>query len=91
MADTFSIRLPEDLRNEVDRLAEASRRSRAYIIKEAVEAYVAGQRAYEKAVDEALIEANKGVFVSGERVLAWLDELRINSNAPAPEPDVFKK
>jgi predicted transcriptional regulator len=89
MADTFSIRLPDELREEVDKIAASSKRSRAFIIKEAVEAYVDERRTYQAAIDEAIIEADKGVFISGEKVFAWLDELRTNPDAPAPEPDIF--
>ncbi len=90
MPDTFSVRLPDDLRAEIDRIAESTKRSRAFIIKEAVEAYVEEQRDYDAAVAEALVEADKGVFVSGEKVLVWLEELKTNPNAPEPEPDVFR-
>ena len=89
MADTFSVRLPDDLRAEVDKMAEATKRSRAFIIKEAVEAYVDEHRAYLAAIDEAIIEADKGVFISGEKVLAWLEQPDLD--APAPKPDIFRK
>ena len=89
MPDTFSVRLPEDLRQEVDRLAENQQRSRAFIIKEAVEAYVAEQHAYERAVAEGLSEADKGVFISGEKALAWLEQP--DSVAPVPTADIFRK
>lgn len=91
MADTFSVRLPDDLKAEVEKIAEATNRSRAYIVKEAVEAYVADHRAYLAALDEAISEADKGVFVSGNAALAWLEELKTNPQTPAPTPDVFKK
>lgn len=91
MADTFSVRLPDDLRAEVDRLAESQKRSRAFIIKEAVEAYVADQQAYRQAVEEALAEADRGVFISGEKVFVWLEQLRDDPTTAVPEPDVFKK
>lgn len=89
MADTFSVRLPEDLRAEVDRIAESTQRSRAFIIKAAVEAYVDEHHALLAAIDEAVVEADKGVFISGEKIFAWLDELRTNPNATGPEPDIF--
>ena len=89
MADTFSVRLPDDLKAEVEKIAAATRRSRAFIVKEAVAAYVDEQRAFMTAIDEAIIEADKGVFISGDKVFAWLEELRTNPDAPGPEPDIF--
>jgi len=91
MADTFSVRLPDDLRAEVDRLAESQKRSRAFIIKEAVEAYVADQQAYDDAIKEGLTEADKGTFISADKAFAWLDQLGVDSATPVPAPDVFKK
>ena len=48
-------------------------------------------RAYMKAIDAAIIEADKGVFISGKAVRQWMRDLRNNPDAPMSEPDVFKK
>jgi predicted transcriptional regulator len=37
---TFSIRLPQDIRFQVDHLAKVTKRSRSFIIKEAVQNYM---------------------------------------------------
>lgn len=91
IAETFSIRLPEELKNEVEALAKLSRRSRSFIIKEAVALYVEDQREYLKAIDEAMAEADKGVFVSGERAFEWLDSLARGVKAPLPDPDILSR
>jgi predicted transcriptional regulator len=88
---TFSVRLPDDLRREVDEFAKASKRSRSVVVKEAVAAYMAEQRAYVAAIDEALAEANEGVFISGEKVMEWLASWGTENELPAPEPDIFLK
>ncbi|ESQ75509.1 hypothetical protein [Asticcacaulis sp. AC402] len=54
------------------------------------DAYVEQRRAPTSALDEAILEGDKGFFVSGEKVFAWLEDLRTDSNAPAPEADVVK-
>lgn len=84
-----SVRLPDDLRREVDELAKASRRSRSFIVKEAVAAYVDEQRAYVEAIEEAVKEADKGVFISGEAVDRWLASWGTDNVLPVPEPDIF--
>lgn len=92
MSDTtFSVRLPDELRQEVDELAKATKRSRSFIVKEAVETYMADQRAYLAAIDEALAEADKGVFISGEAVERWLMSWGTENELPPPEPDIFLK
>ena len=88
-ADTFSVRLPDALKKEVARLAADTRRSRAFIVKEAVAAYVEDQRAYLAAIDEALSEADQGVFVSGDAMKKWFKTWGSANPLPAPEPDIF--
>lgn len=92
MPDTsslVSVRLPDDLRREVDDFARLSKRSRSFVVKEAVAAYMEDQRAYRAAIEEALAEADKGVFVSGEAVDRWLTSWGTDSELPPPEPDIF--
>jgi predicted transcriptional regulator len=75
MADssgTFSVRLPDSLRREVDDFAKATK-----------------QKAYLAAIDEALAEADKGVFISGEAVSKWLASWGTPDELPPPEPDIF--
>jgi predicted transcriptional regulator len=88
-ATTFSVRLPADLRKAVDDYARATGRSRAFVIKEAVSGFMEEQEAYLTAIDEALIEAEKGVFVSGEAVFEWLESWGTDKVKPMPEPDIF--
>lgn len=87
--DTFSVRLPEELKSEVDRFAALTKRSRSFVIKEAVASYMEEQRAYLEALDEAIAEADKGIFVSGEAVDAWLRSWGTDNVLPTPEPDIF--
>lgn len=69
---TFSVRLPDDLRREVDEFAKATKRSRSFIVKEAVAAYMEERRAYIEAIEAGAREADKGVFISGEAIDRWL-------------------
>ena len=84
-----SIRLPDDLRQEVDEFARLSKRSRSFVVKEAVAAYMEEQRAYMAAIDEAIVEADKGIFISGEKISAWLNSWGTDNELPPPEPDIF--
>jgi predicted transcriptional regulator len=86
---TFSVRIPDDLRQEVDALAKANRRSRSFLVKEALQAYVDEQKAYREAIEEAIKEADEGVFVSGEAVDRWLASWGTDKVLPMPEPDIF--
>ena len=86
---TFSVRLSPETKQELDDYARATRRSSAFIVKEAVEAHLAERRAYLAAIDEAIKEADEGVFVSGEAVMRWLQSWGTGNELPPPEPDTF--
>jgi predicted transcriptional regulator len=86
---TFSVRLSPETRRELEEYAKATQRSSAFIVKEAVESRLAERRAYLEALEEAVAEANKGVFVSGEAVDRWLASWGTDSVLPMPEPDIF--
>jgi predicted transcriptional regulator len=89
--ETFSVRLPPETKRELEEYARATKRSSAFIVKEAIEAHLAERRAYLAAIDEALKEAEEGVFVSGERVIKWLKSWGTEHELPPPEPDIFLK
>jgi predicted DNA-binding protein len=39
-AETFSVRLPNDVKHQVDELARLTKRSRSFIVKEALDSYM---------------------------------------------------
>ncbi len=41
------------------------------------------------AIRKAIVEADKGVFVSQEKIDAWVSSWGTNSELPPPEPDIF--
>ena len=84
-----SVRLPDELRQQVDDLARLTKRSRSFVVKQAVASYVEERRRYLEAIDEAVREADEGVFVSGSAVEAWLNSWGKAEPLPAPEPDIF--
>jgi chitodextrinase len=52
---------------------------------------ITDDEAYLAAIDEALAEADKGVFVSGEAVIDWLESWGTDNVKPSPEPDIFPR
>ena len=88
-SSTFSVRLPDDLRRAVDDYARSTKRSRAFVIKEAVSGFMEEQSAYHAAIDEALAEEDTAGFVSGEAVIEWLESWGTDNVKPSPEPDIF--
>ena len=89
---TFSVRLPPETKQELEEYARATKRSSAFIAKEAIEAHLAERRAYLAAIDEAIKEADEtGEFVSWEVTKRWMDSWGTNNELPPPEPDIFLK
>lgn len=89
---TFSIRLPPETKRELEEYARASKRSSAFIAKEAIEAHLAERRAYLAAIDEAVSEADEtGKFVSWDATKRWMDSWGTDDELLPPEPDIFLK
>lgn len=84
---TTSVRLPDDLAEQLTELAEKLNRSKSWLISEAVKDFVA--RANEDArrwqeTLEALDAVKGGQFVDGEEVDAWLARWGSDDELPTP-------
>jgi predicted transcriptional regulator len=88
-AETFSVRLPDEVRKQIDQIARLSKRSRSYVINEAVESYVNNRAAYIRELDEAVASADQQAGYSGEAIFKWLDSWGTEHELPSPKPDVF--
>lgn len=86
--ETFSVRLPEGVKHQVDEIARVTKRSRSFIIKEAVAAYLRDRAAYERELDDAVRSAQSGVGHSAEQVFGWMDSWAAGEKRPLPSPDV---
>jgi RHH-type transcriptional regulator, rel operon repressor / antitoxin RelB len=71
---TMTVRLDADTIAQLDELAHATDRSKAWLAAEAVKTYVALNQWQTKAIREAVTRANRrdARFVSHEEVEAWL-------------------
>ena len=88
----ISARIPEKLGDDLQALAEATRRSKAFLVTEALEDYVRRQAWLVKRIDEAVKAADEsGEYISNEKMMAWLRSWGTPNELPPPEPDIFKK
>jgi predicted transcriptional regulator len=88
----ISARIPEKLGNEIEALAESTRRSKAFVITEALEDYVKRRAWQMKRIDDAVREADKsGEYISHEKMEAWMLSLGSPNELPPPQPDIHKK
>lgn len=90
----ISARIPEKLGEELEALAATTRRSKAYLVTEALEDYIDRKARLYREIDEAVKEADeRGEYVSDKDMQAWLASWGTGNELPPPrlrerdEPD----
>ena len=91
MAHPVSVRLEEKTFENLDRLAKKTKRSRSFIIKEAVEAYLGDRVKYFEELEEAVTDAKSGYGHSSQQIHDWMKSWGSESELASPEPDVSPK
>jgi RHH-type transcriptional regulator, rel operon repressor / antitoxin RelB len=87
-SSTLSVRVPEELREQLDYLSQSTKRSRAYLAAEALSDYVRRNAWRAKELSEAIEAADEGEFISHEAMLNWVAFLGSKGHRAAPKPDV---
>jgi predicted transcriptional regulator len=72
----FSVRTKDDTLEAIDTLAEAQNRSRNFIVNEAIDRYLAEERAWIAKVEVGLAAAEAGDFASEEDVAKAFDHMQ---------------
>jgi predicted transcriptional regulator len=85
---TTSLKLDDDTKDRVQRLAEAKQRSTHWILREAVEQYVLREERREQLRQEALAAwedyRTTGLHATAEEADAWLAKLEAGEDADPP-------
>lgn len=76
--------IPLPLAEKVDLMAERLERSRGWIMKQALSAWVDQEEERERLTREALADVDSGHVVDHQAVQAWADSLNANEQLPAP-------
>lgn len=89
MTTTTSVKLDDDLKNRVQQLADARRRSPHWIMREAIREYVDREDARESFKQEAMAAwaayQETGKHLTGKQVQAWLRTWGTNGERAAPK------
>ena len=88
---TFSVRLPDALRADVEALCKALNRSRGYVAEKALSEYVRWNAWKSREIKIALKQAEKGEFISHDEMTKWAKSLGTDYELPTPVVDVFLK
>ena len=88
MVQPVSVRLEEKNKLNVDRFAKMVKRSRSFIINEAVEVYLKDRIGYLDELNEAVTDARSGYGHSSEQIHTWMKSWGGEDELPAPVPDI---
>lgn len=89
MSTVLSVRVSDELAQNLDYLVKATDRSRAYLTNEALQEYITRNAWQVGEIHKALEEAKKGEFISHEAVGEWVKSMETAHELPMPEPDLF--
>ena len=87
-AETFSVRLPEETRRQVDDIARQLRRSRSFVVKEAVDSYVRDRARYLAELDAAIASVETKGGHSADSIFRWMRSWGTDQELPSPDPDI---
>lgn len=79
MSTTMTIRLEEEVKDRLDRLAGSTNRSRSYLAAEAIRAFVETNEWQVAEIRAALMEADAGDFASDKVVAVLAKKWQVNA------------
>lgn len=87
----FTMRLDEELKSSLEAEAKLEDRSASYLATRAIKKMLEVKAAKRRLIEAAIVEADKGEFISEERMNDWVNSWDTDNELPEPEPDVFLK
>lgn len=79
MSTTISVRIEDEVKSRLDRLAESTRRSKSFLVAEAIRQFVENNEWQVAELQAALREADAGDFASDEDVVALAKKWTVNA------------
>lgn len=87
----FTLRIDPEVKAGLEEAAKANDRTASYVAAKAIEAYLKAREEKRRILEEAVKEADKGVFISEEKMDAWMMSWGTDNPLPPPTPDIFLK
>lgn len=79
MSTTMTIRLDDELKQRLDKLADATHRSKSFLATEAIRDFVELNEWQVQEITAALVEADKGEFATEEQVAGVFKKWGVNA------------
>jgi predicted transcriptional regulator len=76
--------IPLPLADKVDQMASRLERSRGWIMKQALSAWIAQEEERDRLTQEALVDVDAGCVIDHQAVQAWADSLGSDRSLPLP-------
>ena len=83
----LSAHVPLPLADKVDQMAARLERSRGWIMKQALSAWIAQEEERDRLTQEALADVDAGHVIDHQAVQAWAESLGTDQPLPLPEVD----
>ncbi|WP_187969670.1 CopG family ribbon-helix-helix protein [Aquibium microcysteis] len=85
----LSLHVTAETKRELEEHARQLNVSVAEIAERAIASYLEIPARERAILKERLAEADKGVFISSEAMMRWMESWDTDEELPPPEPDVF--
>lgn len=85
----LSLHIDDETKRQLQIQAQWGSQSEAEIVEDALKAHLDHQARLRRSLDAAILEAEKGEFISRDAMMAWVKDLFDGKKTPAPKPDVF--
>jgi RHH-type rel operon transcriptional repressor/antitoxin RelB len=79
MSTTMTVRLEDEVKDRLDRLASSTHRSKSFLAAEAIRAFVEQNEWQIAEIHDALVEADAGDFASEKAVTAIAKKWKVNA------------
>ncbi|PZM10320.1 CopG family ribbon-helix-helix protein [Rhizobium tubonense] len=87
--NVVSFHVPDPMMRKLDELSRAVKRDASALAKEALADYLLRQDIQSAAIDEAVLAADAGEFVSHEAMSRWLESWGTDDEIEPPKSDLF--
>ena len=84
----YSLRLDDDVRKALEAEAKREDRPATQLAARAIKTMLTQKARKRAAIEAAMVEADKGVFISSEAMNAWVDSWDTENELPMPEADI---
>lgn len=80
----LTVKVPRPVADKVDQMASKLKRSRSWVIKQALSAWISQEEARDRLTQEAVADVDAGLIIDHLAVQAWADSLDTEKALPLP-------